>query len=162
MAKITSVGFDELAKQFETVADHAGAIASEALYAGAGLMADKLRSSVENLSVDGTNRRHASNQVLDYEKEALQKGLMVEKFKTDVARGYKETAVTFKGRTDHRTKRYPDGMPIILLARAIIKGTPFRKANRFFPNTVNRNRAEVEQLMVKTAEEEMAKKLNRR
>lgn len=156
MAKIVSVGFDELAKELETIADHAGSIASKALYAGAGLMADKIRTSVENLQTE-PQRKHASKTLLPYEKEALANGLTVEKFTQDKARGYTQTAITFHGRTSHRTEKYPDGVPTILIARSINAGTTFRKANRYFINTVNRNRKEAEEAMVSTAETEMTK-----
>lgn len=156
MAKVTTVGFDELAKELETLADHSGKIASAALYAGAGMMADKIRNAVDAQQTEPT-RKHKGKALLPYEKEALSNGLTIEKFKQDKARDFTETAITFKGRTGHRTESYPDGVPTILLARAINKGTTFRSANRFFNNTVNRTRAEAERLMAETAEREMKK-----
>ena len=156
MAKIVSVGFDQLAKQFSDVADSSGRIAKKALYEGSGFMADKLRNATETLQEED-QRKHVSKKVLGYEKEALLNGLTVEKFKDDRARDCVQTAITFHGRSEHRTEKYPDGLPTIVLARSIIKGTPFRSANRFFPNTFNRNRKQAEDLMVKTAENEMNK-----
>lgn len=154
MAKITSVGFDDLIEQFNAVANHSGAIASKALYAGAGLMADKIRSSADNL-VTEPSRKHKTRELLSYEKEAIMSGLTVEKFTQDKARDYTKTAVTFHGRTNHRTARYPDGVPTILIARSINAGTTFRRANRWFLNTLNRNRKDAETLMVNTAEQEL-------
>lgn len=156
MAKIVAVGIDQLAKQFSDVADSTGRIAKKSLYEGTGFMADKLRNATENLTSE-EQRKHRSKAVLDYEKEALLNGLTVEKFKDNRALDCVETSVTFHGRSEHRTKNYPDGVPTILLARAINKGTAFRTANRFFPNTVNRNRKDAEAMMVKTAEAEIRK-----
>lgn len=157
MAKITSVGFDALAKELNTIADHSGEIASRALYAGAGVMADRIRTSVESLQTE-RDRKHKGKTVLPYEKEALMNGLTIEKFKKDKARDFTQTTITFHGRADHPTKNYPTGVPTILLARAINKGTTFRSANRFFHNTVNRTRGEAEKAMVDKAEEEMKKR----
>lgn len=156
MAKVTAVGFDELAKELGTIADHTGRIASAALYEGSGYMADQIRHAVDNVQTDD-DRKHVTNHVLDYEKEALKRGLTIEKFTKDTARGVTETAVTFHGYTEHKTARWPTGVPTILLARAITKGTSFRRPNRFFPNTVNRARKTAEEIMVKKAEEEMRK-----
>ena len=156
MAKIVAVGIDQLAKQFSDVADSTGRIAKKSLYEGTGFMADKLRNATENLTSE-EQRKHRSKAVLGYEKEALLNGLTVEKFKDNRALDCVETSVTFHGRSEHRTKNYPDGVPTILLARAINKGTAFRTANRFFPNTVNRNRKDAEAMMVKTAEAEIRK-----
>ena len=155
MAKVTAVGFDELAKELGTLADHTGRIASATLYEGSGYMADQIRHAVDNVQTD--DRKHVTNHVLDYEKEALQRGLTIEKFTQDKARGVTETAVTFHGYTSHKTAIWPTGVPTILLARAITKGTSFRRPNRFFPNTVNRARKTAEEIMVKKAEEEMRK-----
>lgn len=156
MAKITAVGFDDLAKELETVANHSGEIASRALYEGAGLMADKIRNSIDSLQTQ-PDRKHKGKTLLPYEKEALQRGLTVEKFIQDKGRDYTQTAITFHGRSDHRTERHPDGIPTILLARAINKGTSFRSANRFFINTVNKTRADAERAMMLAAEREMKK-----
>ena len=156
MAKIVAVGIDQLAKQFSDVADSTGRIAKKSLYEGTGFMADKLRNATENLTSE-EQRKHRSKAVLGYEKEALLNGLTVEKFKDNRALDCVETSVTFHGRSEHRTKNYPDGVPTILLARAINKCTAFRTANRFFPNTVNRNRKDAEAMMVKTAEAEIRK-----
>ena len=156
MAKIVAVGLDQLAKQFSDVADQTGRIAKKSLYEGSGMLADKLRNATENLTAE-EERKHKTKAVLDYEKKALLNGLSVEKFKDNRALDCVETSVTFHGRSEHRTKNYPDGVPTILLARAINKGTAFRTSNRFFPNTVNRNRKDAEALMVKTAEAEMNK-----
>lgn len=156
MAKIVSVGFDDLIKQFDAVATHSGAIASKALYAGAGLMADKLRKSLDNIQTE-ESRKHKTRMLLPYEKEALQRGLSINKFTQDKARDFTETAVTFHGRTNHRTAKYPDGVPTILIARSINAGTTFRRKNRWFQNVVSRNRKEAEKTMVTTAELEMKK-----
>lgn len=44
-----------------------------------------------------------------------------------------------------------------MLARAITKGTTFRKKNRFFPRTVNKYRQETEEIMANTVENELKK-----
>lgn len=156
MAKIMGMGFDQLEKELQDLASQSGNIATKALYEGSGYMADKLRNATENLQTED-QRRKPSKAVLDYEKTALLKGLTVEKFKTDVQKDSTYTAITFHGRSDHRTKKYPDGIPIVILARSIVTGTPFRQANRFFPNAVNRHKQAAEDLMVKTAENEIRK-----
>lgn len=156
MAKIVCVGFDQLAKQFSDVANHSGHIARKSLFEGSGLLADKLRQATENLTTEDS-RKHVTKAVLDYEKEALLNGLTVERFKTSRSLDYTQTSITFHGRANHRTEKYPDGIPTIVLARSITKGTPFRSKNRYFPNTVNRSRKQVEEKMVKVAEDEINK-----
>lgn len=156
MAKVVAVGFDTLAKELQQIADHSGEIASRALYNGAGMMADRIRNAVDSQQTQA-DRKHKGKALLPYEKDALQNGLTIEKFIHDKGRDYTQTAITFHGRVNHRTENFPDGMPTILLARAINKGTSFRSPNRFFINTVNKTRSEAEQAMVKTAEQEMKK-----
>lgn len=156
MAKITSVGFDDLLQQLQEVADQAQPIAEKALYNGAGHMAGKIRKTVDNMQTV-EDRDKVTGKILDYEKEALQDGLTIEKFKKSDRTGSITTAVKFHGRSKHRTKSYPDGVPTQLLARAITKGTTFRKSNRFFSRAVNSNRKETEEIMKKTMEDELKK-----
>lgn len=157
MAKITSVGFDDLLQQLQEVADQAQPMAEKALYNGAGHMAGGIRKTVDNMQTV-EDRKKVTGKILDYEKEALQDGLTIGKFNRKYGgTGSVSTVVKFHGRSKHRTKNYPDGVPTELLARAITKGTSFRKPNRFFSRAVNKIRKETEEIMTKTLEDELKK-----
>lgn len=156
MAKITSVGFDDLIQSLQEIADQAQPIAEKALYNGAGHMAGGIRKTVDNMQTV-EDRKKVTGKILDYEKEALQDGLTIGKFNRNGGTGSVSTVVKFHGRSKHRTKNYPDGVPTELLARAITKGTSFRKPNRFFSRAVNKIRKETEEIMTKTLEDELKK-----
>ena len=156
MAKVITSGFDDLIKELNDIADHSDEICSKALYKGAGLMADRLKASIDGLSTEDQRKKRSRN-LLPYEKEALQKGLSIFKFKHDKSRDYVQTSITFTGRVDHHTERYPEGLPVIVLARSINSGTTFRRANRYFPTTVRKNAQAVEKEMADTTERELKK-----
>lgn len=156
MAKMITTGFDQLIKEFEDIADHSQEICSKSVYEGAGMMADKLKQSINSINEEG-QRKHRSRSLLPYEKEALQNGLSISKFKKDAQRDVVQTTISFKGYVHHPTEAFPDGMPLIYLARSINRGTTFRTPNRYFPNTVNRNAKAVEQKMVEVTEAEIKK-----
>lgn len=154
--KIVSTGFDSVIREFEAIADQSDRICTAAVYNGAGLMADRLKDSVNSLT-DEKRRAHKTSRLLPYEKEALQKGLSIGKFQHDKSRDFVGTDITFRGYTNHPTESFPTGMPIRYLARSINAGTSFRTANRFFGNTVRRNVQQVEKEMAETIESELQK-----
>lgn len=156
MAKLVSVGFDDLIKEFNVIADHSGDIAAKMLYTGSGEMADSIKNSIEGLKTE-EQRKHVTSAVTPDEQDALAKGLSIKKFNRDKSRDYIQTSISFKGYTDKKTKAYPTGIPVILLARSIQSGTSFRKPNRYFTNTVNRNKKKVEETMKNVAESELRK-----
>lgn len=158
MAKTTVIttGFNEIIKEFNDLSDQSLSICSKALYEGAGLMADRLKEEINSLPV--TDQRHKrTKSLLPYEKEALVKGLSIDEFEKDSARDRVSTKITFHGYSDHPTEEYPNGVPIILLARSITAGTTFRVANRFFPNTVRRNTTVVERKIQEMIDQEVKK-----
>lgn len=156
MAKVIISGFDTLIDELNDIADHSETICKKALYKGAGLMADQLKTSIDGLATED-QRKTRSRKLLPYEKEALQKGLSIFKFEHDKSRDYVQTSITFKGRVPHLTERYPTGLPVIVLARSINSGTTFRRANRYFPTTVRKNAQAVEKEMADTTERELKK-----
>ena len=151
MGKIVSMGIEDLAKSLGAVADNTSGAAKAAVYAGAGVGADRVRSALDSQATEA-NRDHKTRALLPYEKDALQKGLTIEKIIADKARGITYTTVTFHGRSDHKTESYPNGIPTILIARAVNKGTSFRTANRWMPNAINRSRKQIENAMTDAAE----------
>ena len=155
MAKIASFGFDQLTKELEAVAANTESITEMALDRGADHMNRKLHDALDAQPVTD-DRDHKTNQLLDYEKKALQDGMYVSDIKK-YSSGNTIKAISFSGYADHPTKTYPTGAPTIMLARAITKGTSFRKANRFFPNTVKKSRQETEEIMANTVENELKK-----
>lgn len=156
MAKVITSGFDTLIDELNDIADHSDEICSKALYKGAGMMADRLKSSIDGLTTEDQRKKRSRN-LLPYEKEALEKGLSIFKFDHDKSRDYVQTSITFKGRVPHQTERYPEGLPVIVLARSINSGTTFRRANRYFPTTVRKNVQSVEKAMADTTENELKK-----
>lgn len=156
MAKVITSGFDTLIDELNDIADHSDEICSKALYKGAGMMADRLKSSIDGLTTEDQRKKRSRN-LLPYEKEALEKGLSIFKFDHDKSRDYVQTSITFKGRVSHQTERYPEGLPVIVLARSINSGTTFRRANRYFPTTVRKNVQSVEKAMAVTTENELKK-----
>lgn len=154
--KIISSGFDSVIAEFEKIAEESDRICTAAVYKGAGTMADRLKDSVNSLNTE-KRRAHKTNELLPYEKEALQKGLSIAKFEHDKSRDFVGTDITFRGYSDHPTESFPTGMPVRYLARSINAGTSFRSGNRFFGNTVRRNAQRVEKEMAEVIETELQK-----
>lgn len=146
-------GLEELEKMLSEVAENAEAIASLALYDGAGVMADAVNASVDGILVapfhyaatESTTRLPSPE-----EKELLKQGAAgIAKFKKD---GFgAETSVGYKdsgyGMINGKKK------PIPLIANSINSGTSFMRKQPFFRNAVNRAKAKAEAAIEKKAEQ---------
>lgn len=104
MAKtsFTFEGLSELVKNLDKLSD-VYPIMKEALYDGAGILADEIKKRAP---------------------EVLKDSISISKM--DAGGGKVNTAVTFAGYSDHKTKQYPNGVPYGLIAAAFESGTSER------------------------------------
>ena len=78
MAKLTFTGLDGYIAQLEKLRQSADGITKKALYEGAGVTADEIRSAVEALPTDNDRSAgHYLKGITDEQKAALAKGLGV-------------------------------------------------------------------------------------
>ena len=143
MAKIEFVGIDEYLEKLNKVGDKTTGLCKRALYDGAAVLADAVRSEVQALPV--TDRNTEPQQVLSYERDGLLAGLGIAKMKDDG--GVVSTRVDFDGYNRLKSKTYPNGHPNSMIARAINSGTSKRKKNPFMSRAVAKAKAKAESAM---------------
>ena len=143
MAKIEFVGIDEYLEKLNKVGDKTTGLCKRALYDGAAVLADAVRSEVQALPV--TDRKTEPQQVLSYERDGLLAGLGIAKMKDDG--GVVSTRVYFDGYNRLKSKKYPNGHPNSMIARAINSGTSKRPKNPFMNRATRAARAEAEAAM---------------
>lgn len=138
---------------------------SRMLYEGAGEFADALKEEVEKLRVDPNTRyrkdikENPINVISATLKEDLQNAIGIAKFKTDDM-GDKSTAVGFNGYSSVKTKKYPMGIPLVMIARTINSGNSARKKDPFFRRTVNKKKDAVLATMTNIAEDYLKENTN--
>lgn len=156
MAKFTFTGLDGYIAQLEKLRQSAEGITKKALYEGAGVTADEIRDAVEALPTDNDRSAgHCPKGITDGQKEALEKGLGIAPFQTEGDRI--DTLVGFSGYSDYKTKKYPDGQPLALIARIAESGTSFSKKTPFVRKALKTAKPKAEEEMKKVFEGEIEK-----
>ena len=121
--------------------------AKKAVYAGAKVVADKIRQNLNALNVTP-----------ELQKQDLIDSFGIAPFDTD-EKGVVNTKAGFDGYGSRPTKKYPKGLPNQLLARAIESGTSFRKKQPFVRPAVNAAKKQAIKEMERVVNEEVKKAL---
>lgn len=135
-------GLDDMIVEFGKLSKTISGVSKEAVYVGAGVAADEVRRQIESLK-----------HLQPYEKQALLDGLGIAKIRQSPEDT--NTLVGFSGYSDHKTKSYPEGIPIPMLARAINSGTSWRQKQPFVAKAVRKCKAAVEKAMAEVFEKKL-------
>ena len=162
MAKITFNGGDDFGVRLEKLshADSRGMI-KRAVKRGAGIVADAIRAAIVALTVaaDGYDRhgsqRHTLSSITKLQKEGLLESMGIASIQED-KNGFVNAKVGFDGYNKVKTKKYPQGQPNALIARAINSGTSFRKKTRFVDLAVKKTESAAIKAMDDSINEDIA------
>ena len=136
MARLEFVGIDEYLDKLRELGDAANGLCKRALYDGAAVLADAVRAEVETLT---TTDKYGDPQLpLEMEKQGLLEGLGIAKMKDE--NGVISTRVDFDGYNRLKSRKYPNGHPNSMIARAINSGTSRRPKNPFMSRAVKKAR----------------------
>ena len=135
-------------------------ILGEAIYEGAGLVADAVKSSIESIPID---ERYVTGGATLYgitpeQKAGLRDGFGIARMRDD--NGFLNVKLGFEGYNSQVTTKYPGGQPNSLIARSVNAGTSFRQRIPFIDNAVNQTKGAAEQKMTETAEKAIGKAMN--
>lgn len=151
MAKMTIT--DDFSDELDGLtAETLSAVASRALYAGAGKYAEALKNEIMSLKVDPetTFRRNIEQRPINVVSETLRRELAehVGIAKHEVTEdGDHQTAVGIDGYSMIRTKKYPNGIPLIMIARSINSGSSVRRKDPFIRRALNKATEPVQEAM---------------
>lgn len=162
MAKITFDGGDDFGVRLErmSVAD-SRAMIKRAVKRGAAPVADAIRAAIEALTVTGEgyerhgSQRHMISSITKRQKEGLQESMGIASIQED-RNGFVNVKIGFDGYNKVKTKRYPNGQPNALIARAINSGTSFRTKTRFVDLAVKKSKNEAIKAMDDSINEDIA------
>ena len=146
MAQIEFIGIDDYFKRLDELGKYSIGLSKRALYDGAAVVADAVRAEVNALSTSDRDAKKGDPQpILDYEKDGLVEGLGVAKMKDN--HGVIYTRIDFDGYNRLKSKKYPNGHPNSMVARAINSGTSKRKKNPFMNRAINKARSKAQAAM---------------
>lgn len=174
------VGFEKIISNMQALTNASNDMIKQAIYPGAGLMADELRKAIENLpeiETDIDDVRYQSLRQKDSykrdevkrknpkkglprgatktEKAGMLEGLGLAPMRTD--KDMINTKAGMDGYNDNRTASWPKGKPNVMIARAIESGTSFRQKTPFIEPTYKKNKEKAVQLMAKAFDDMAAK-----
>ena len=130
-------------------------VMKSAIYAGAGVLADAIKSEIQNLPEESgyMPKGKKRNVIGKHDKQALQNGLGISHIE---ATGEKADAVvSFNGYNGRPTKKYPQGVPLPLIARSIESGSSVREKNAFVRRAFNSAKTDAAQKAVDAGQEKL-------
>ena len=159
MAKFSFKAGDDFALRLSKLAARSDEIAQKALYAAAGIVADKIRDNLQavpeekfrNLGDDGEFNRLPKGQ-----KRDLLDSLGV----SPVLRnkdGFLTVRIGFDGYGSYPTSKYPNGIPNLLLARSVESGSSVRQKHPFMRPAVDVTKKQALAAMEKVLNDEIGK-----
>lgn len=170
MAKISFKNYEEYGLKLQALGRHffQDEPLHKAVRAGADVLADEVRKEINNLPEEGFHKLRGHDDkmfigppqvfraVPHTHKKALQEGFGITDIKTD-GHGFVHAKLGFEGYADEvtKSKTYPNGLPIPLIARAIESGSSNRAKIPFVRPAVHRKRKEAIQAMEDKLREEI-------
>ena len=149
-------GGEEFSQLLNVIAGDTGIeVARAGVYAGAGVLADAVKAEIRDLPeqegymVPGYLR----NVVSSYDKQQLELHMGISHIYHDADKA--SAYVGFSGYTDKPTKKYPNGVPIPLLARSIESGSSVRVKNAFVRRAYNKSKTAVQAAAVEAGQRAM-------
>lgn len=158
MAKFEFKGIDTYIKQLNKLQLAAkSTIVGKTVYAGAAVVADAVRKSIEALPVGPGTAKEGEliDTVTPAQKRGLLDGFGISPMETEG--GFTNVKLGFGGYNSAKTKKYPNGQPNVLIARAVNSGTSFRKKTKFVDKAVTASRKAAEKAMDETCNREIEK-----
>ena len=124
---------------------------------GAAVIADAVRSAMEKLPtyVPGGKRVSSRGGLTAREKELLQKHFGLTPIKRD-RDGFLHTKIGWDGYANNKTKKFPKGYPVIMIARTVESGSSWRKKIPFVRPVVKAKEKEAIDEMQRALDEELA------
>lgn len=158
MAKMQFEGIDQYVAMLKRLGSDTKDLCGRAIYAGADVVADAVRSQIGTLPVAQKFSKNGEkiNTITSAQKAGLLAGLGIAPMKQE-GTGY-NVKVGFAGYNNQKTKSYPGGQPNSVIARSICSGTSFRQKNDFVGRAARSAKGAAEAAMQKALDEELDKR----
>jgi hypothetical protein len=159
MAKISFKKGDEYALKLSKLGAASSGIAKKAIYEGAGIVAEGIKNSIQQIPKDRfrfLKEEETFSGISNDQREDLNKGFGITPISAD-KNGDWNARIGFDGYGSKPTKKYPKGVPNLLLARAIESGSSVRSKYPFVRKAVNATKKNAIDAMARVIDEESEK-----
>lgn len=132
---------------------------ADAIYDGAGIVADAVRAHINELPVAQKFARDGEklSTITSVQKKGLQDGFGISPMRDDG--GYYNVKLGFAGYNGQKTKNYPHGVPNSVVARSVVSGTSFRQKNDFVGRAVRGTKTKAQKKMEEVLDDAIKKLL---
>lgn len=129
----------------------------EAVYEGAGIVADNMKAQIQALPVAQKYARNGEtiSTITSVQKKGLVDGFGISHMRDDS--GFYNVKLGFSGYNKQKTTKYPQGVPNSVIARSVTSGTSFRRKNDFVGRAVRSTKAKAERAIEKKLDEAIRK-----
>lgn len=151
-------GDDYLLKVSKIEAELRDKILGEAIYGAAGIVADEIRSALEQVPTDerfGTSDNPTTGP-RKRQKEGLMQSLGISSMQDDGS-GFLNVKIGFDGYNDIVTEAWPNGQPNQMVARSVASGTSWMQKNDFVKKAVASSRTRAIDFMKASIDKAIAK-----
>ena len=161
MAKYQMRGLEEYAQYLQRIGANTPEICGKAVYAMADVVADQVRENITKLPTVteakalGAYRANETTDLTKAQKKGLEDGFGISPMQND--NGYYNVKLGFDGYNKVKTRKYPQGQPNAMIARAVESGSSVRKKNPFIRRAVNDTQKQAVEKGKQVADEEIAK-----
>lgn len=163
MARYTiGKGLDDYLAQLGNLERSAKPVIGMAIYQGAKVVADEIRSEIEALptepvGVNPESGKKSRRNLTQVEKDGLLEGLGVTKMKDDS--GVWNVKIGMDGYNANVTAKWPYGKPNAMIARSLERGTSFMTRIPFIARAVRKSRKQAETAMQAEVDKEIKKRM---
>lgn len=161
MAKYQMRGLEEYAQYLQRIGANTPEICGKAVYAMADIVADQVRENITKLPTVteaealGAYRATETTDLTKAQKKGLEDGFGISPMQND--NGYYNVKLGFDGYNKVKTRKYPQGQPNAMIARAVESGSSVRKKNPFIRRAVNATQKRAVEKGKQVADQEIAK-----
>ena len=160
MAKLTvGTGIDRYLEGLSQIVLHSDEDCKRAAYDGAKIVMDAVKARANAIPTVGEDGQHhmSSNHMqrgcTQRQKEGIINGLGIAHFRNDG--GFINVKIGVDGYNNVKTKKYPNGQPNAMIARAVESGTSFRNKSPFIAPAVSSSRGAAERAMADTYDKQL-------
>lgn len=162
MAKFEFKGIEEYVAKLNELQRDSEDTVKRALYAGAGVVADSIKPRLSGIPTRDPDKFYKDSKApgpTPQEKADLIANFGIARMKTE------GTKITTKvgingGYSSHKTKNFPQGVPLMLIARSIESGTSWMQKHPVFRQASNSAKAAAEAAMKRALEEAINQHMN--
>lgn len=159
MAKLQDKGLNEYVKAIQKIQKDSDTIIRKGVYTGAGILADGMKKEIRALHTDNRfgTKEAPLNGISNRQKADLIDGMGIAPIREE--KDYTNAKIGWDGYGRTRTKKYPRGVPIPLIARSINSGTSFRKKDPFVDRATRKCKKQAVNGMAQSIEKDIKKEM---